>query len=503
MEKLIKIIADIENLERENMTPILSQLGQDFDGDLIQKDIAESNPDLINVFTVYSLDGKLLGYFRFNFKNENEIIVKSIQISKSANSIFVIRQLLKLAYNFLHYYDYPENLKIVTWVHNINTKSISLQESLGFMFEDSNRDAMKYFTTKKKLKDKLISLGFNRTFTPYTHPGLMPIRVLQYNIIRNIENHKTNRLEELKKMVLDNKILPGIKYKINNEKLKPIHVDPIKKQIVVEEQFLAFLWSFIYSTFVINEEGIQIPTIHNGGVFSGNIDTSRQITKRAFQLFNWCVKLPVGFNFWPLHLPNPEILHSAEEQFYCEKVNGIFQDTVTYLINHEIAHLLNNHWEVLEEIKLKDNKDRTLDEKLFYQQVEGEADVYARETMVDLSVSDDEKLLKGISIIYANLASFFLLDHPKNLEDQLHPDLDIRLSNTLDYLCFQDAKNRDYSFMLGFMVLHYFFHHHKEKLEMVELKFTFPVEFNNGEDCFNHALNFVNTLKERYLELRN
>ena len=44
MEKLLKISIDIENLERENMTPILSEMGMNFDPKEIQDDIAQNNP---------------------------------------------------------------------------------------------------------------------------------------------------------------------------------------------------------------------------------------------------------------------------------------------------------------------------------------------------------------------------------------------------------------------------------------------------------------------------
>lgn len=503
MEKLLKIITDIENLERENMTPILSEMGQHFDPQKIQDDIVQNNPGLANTYVVYSRQHELLGYFRYNQDGENSIIVKSIQVSKDSNKWFVVKKLLQIAYTVLYYSTYLDSLKITSWVFNHNLKSIKFQESLGFKYDSATKDAIKYSTTKKQLLDKLAGLGLKMNFTPYTHPGLFPVRVLQHNLIHTIENHTSNRIEELRTIIKEGKIKPGIKYGISNGKFKSIQIDPEEKVIKVEEQFLAFLWSFIYSTFVIYEEGIQTPSIKNGGTFTGHIDNSKPITKRAFQLFDWSIALPVNFNFWPMKLANPEAYHTAEEQFYCEKVNGIYQRTVAYLCNHEIAHLVNNHWEVLKNIKLTPEKNRTQAQKDLYKEIEGDADAYARQILVDLANNDNTKLIDGVSIIYAHLASFFLLNHPKDLMDNLHPDLDIRLSNTLDYLNFDEPQNKDYVYLLGYMILHYFFTKWESELENIEMVYTFPLEYNKPKDCFDYALDFINQVKEKYIELEN
>ena len=94
-----------------------------------------------------------------------------------------------------------------------------------------------------------------------------------------------------------------------------------------------------------------------------------------------------------------------------------------------------------------------------------------------------------------------MLNHPSGLSDNLHPDVDVRLSHTIEYLSLQEDHNIDYVYMLGFMILHYLFIHWKEELTLVSLDYNFPTDFSNPKDCFNHALAFIDSIKERYAEL--
>lgn len=501
MEKLIKIISDIHDLESENMTPILSEMGIEFDGEAIQKDIAENNPGLINVYVVYSLTDTLLGYFRFHPDGENKIIVKSFQVSKKSVSSYSIRRLIHIAYTALYYSNYEDNLEITSWVFKHNNKSINLHAKLGFKYVDANRDAIKYATTKKELLKVLGKMGFNNAFTPYSHPGLFPVRVLQQNLPHTIESHRSGRLETLRKAVAESKIDPGIKYRITNEYFGFIYADPKSKSIHIHETFLAFLWSFIYSTFVIYEEGVQVVSKIAGNQWDGKIDQSRPIVKRAIELFYWSISLPKDFSFWPLHLPNPEVSNNAEEQFYIGKVNGIFLKTATYLTNHEIGHLINKHWNILEGIKMKKSSERSTEEKLIYKEIEADADSYAREILVDSLADDGEKLIDGISIVYAHLASLFAIKHPMHLMDDLHPDLDTRLSHAVESLGLIEEQNKDYIYLMGAIVSQIFLITSQDELSKINMTLKIESSFGTSQEYFSYILNFIDKIKEEYIRL--
>jgi hypothetical protein len=501
MEKLIKIISDIHDLESENMTPILSEMGVAFNGEDIQKDIAENNPGLINVYVVYSSTDNLLAYFRYHPDGENKIIVKSFQISKKTEIPYAIRRLINIAYTALYYSNYEDNLEIISWVFKHNTKSINLHAKLGFKYVDANRDAIKYSTTKKEFLKVLEKIGFNATFTPYSHPGLFPVRILQQNLPHTIESHRSGRLQTLRDAVTEGKINPGIKYRITNEYFGFIYADPKTKSIHVHETFLAFLWSFIYSTFVIYEEGVQEVSKIAGNMWDGKIDESRPIVKRAIELFYWSISLPKGFSFWPLHLPNPEVSNNAEEQFYIGKVNGIFLKTATYLTNHEIGHLINKHWEILEGIKMKKSSERSTEEKLIYKEIEADADSYAREILVDSLADDGEKLIDGISIVYAHLASLFAIKHPMYLMDDLHPDLDTRLSHAVEALGLVEDQNKDYIYLIGAIVSQQFLATSENELLLINMPLRIESSFGTSQEYFNYLLDFIDKIKEEYIRL--
>ena len=204
-----------------------------------------------------------------------------------------------------------------------------------------------------------------------------------------------------------------------------------------------------------------------------------------------------------MSLPNPEIFYSAEEQFYITKVNGIYLKTVTYLVNHEIAHLVNDHINVLRplNLKLKNRTPLTDDEKVTYKTIESEADVYAREEMVDQTDDEDEKLKIGLSIVFAHCASLFVHKHPSSIAETIHPDTDDRLFHSLEFLNFQKQENIDYIYLIGAISLNLFFDSNKEEFDKINFKLPVPKEIEDPKDYFNECLKIVDSIKQEYERL--
>jgi hypothetical protein len=404
MEKLIKISLDILELEELNMKTILAHHGILFDEKNLMMDIAKYNSGLYNLFCYYSEKDVLLGYFRYNFDEEKNIVIRSIQINLTKKNPNVLRAFLYMAHRILQNSAIDDKTKIYAWVNVSNAKSFKLLEHLGFKFETGHKDATKFSTTKKDLVFKLKKMDIDKMFSQQDFPGQYPIRVLKHNLPHTIIMHKPEKKEKLEKAIADGVINPKIDYVIS-KKFGLIKIDGDTKQITINEQFLAFLWSFIYSTFVIVEEGVQTKVLTSGSnLWDGKIDNSRPIVIRAQELYIWSKNLPKAFSLWPMQLPNPEVFYTAEEQFYINKVNGIYLKAATYLANHEFGHLVNKHIDTLKIFNQKGHTNLTEEEKNIYKTIEGEADLYAREEMVSQDDDEGMKLINGLSIVLAHCA---------------------------------------------------------------------------------------------------
>jgi len=302
------------------------------------------------------------------------------------------------------------------------------------------------------------------TFLQSTHPGNMAIRVLQYNVIHHFENVRDDALEKHKEWVNTGKIQPGIKWLIEKEKVSTPYADCISKEIAIQEVFLSYIWAITYSLFVINEEAIQKKMI--AGQWNGVVDLNTPLLENAEKLFNWALSLTDKYSDWDKNLPNPEIQNTNEEKFYAGKVNGIFLDTIGFILFHECCHLVNGHCEFIKKVGSKNLSQLTEMEKENYKALENEADVFAIESLIASTDPNKHKLIKGLSIVLANISLLFIVKHPQQLKSVTHPDVDTRLHNCLEYLG-HDLPVFDYVWYLACFACRIFFgfHHISIKAE--------------------------------------
>jgi len=168
-----------------------------------------------------------------------------------------------------------------------------------------------------------------------------PISLLWGNIIHTFENIDDSSLNEHKKQTDIGSISKLISYDLGHQKVKLPYANKETREINLQETYLAYLWSLIYSIFVMYEEGIQKPLINK--TFDGSLNFDTPILKRAKLLYDWSISLTNQWSEWNEELPNPKRNSSDKERFYAEKTNGIFQYAVTYLMFHEFAHLTLKH----------------------------------------------------------------------------------------------------------------------------------------------------------------
>lgn len=299
-------------------------------------------------------------------------------------------------------------------------------------------------------------------FSQSTHPGNMPIRVLQNNVIHHFENIRDDSLSRHIEWVKKGKIQPGIKWLIEKKKVRTPYADCCSKEIVIQEVFLSYIWAITYALVVIYEEAIQKKIIK--GEWNGIIELDTPILNDAEKLFIWALSLTDEYSDWVLNLPNPEIQKSEQENFYAEKINGIFLDIIVFILFHECCHLVNDHCDFRKRIGNKSLSELTAEEKQSYKELENEADIFAIESMVWIADPNQYKLIKGLSIVLANIALLFVLKHPKMVKSATHPDVDTRLHNCLEYLG-QDLPTYDYVWYLACFACRLFFGFHSIPLK--------------------------------------
>jgi hypothetical protein len=321
-------------------------------------------------------------------------------------------------------------------------------------------------------------------FSQSTHPGNMPIRVLQNNVIYHFENIRDDALGRHKEWVKKGKIQPGIKWLIEKEKVRTPYADCDSKEIAIQEVFLSYIWVITYALVVIYEEAIQKKMME--GKWSGLIKVNTPILQDAEKLFIWALSLTDNYSDWDRNLPNPEIQKTDNERFYAGKINAIFLDVIVFILFHECCHLVNDHCNFLRRIGIKSLSELTDEEKQIYKALENEADLFAIESIISTTDSDQYNLSSGLSIVLANISLLFVLKHPKMVKSVTHPDVDTRLHNCLECLG-HDLPTYDYVWYLACFACRLFFGFH-----------NVPVEFelaNGSIELFNRYLTVFDGIK--------
>ncbi len=296
-------------------------------------------------------------------------------------------------------------------------------------------------------------------FSQETHPGNMPIRVLQYNITSHFETIRDDILNMHKENIDKGKVKAGISYIIFDDKIITPKAKLDSKEIIIQENFLSYIWAIAYSLFVIYENAIQKKMIE--GKWKGILELDTPLLQNAIKLFNWAINLKDNNSIWPVSLPNPENPNNEEEKWWIEKVNGIFLDSVTYILFHEYAHLTNNHIDFIYRVREMQYYELSENEKATFKEIENEADIFAVETIIKNYDSEKYKLHKGIAIVIANISLLFLLRTPKEIKQPKHPDVDIRIFNALNRIGIDEKKSTDYLWYFACISCKIFFDIHK------------------------------------------
>lgn len=282
-----------------------------------------------------------------------------------------------------------------------------------------------------------------------------PITVLWGNIVHAFENADEFSIEMHRKATGSGRLSKSIAYDNRKNKIRTPYASLETRQINLQETYLSHLWAFIYSVFVMYEEGIQKPLINN--TFDGALKFDTPLLQRAKALFDWSVSLTDKYIEWDESLPNPRTHHSEQEKFFSEKVNGIFQDAVAYLMFHEFAHLTQKHDSFFLGVDMRGLSTTELAERI---QIENEADQYAFDMLIKATDDEKQKWIKGLSILFVMCSALLIVPQKHNIKQRTHPDLDNRLLNILIKLDLKTEKAQFYCWYLcGFAVRFFLLKH--------------------------------------------
>ncbi|MFA6016391.1 MAG: phage exclusion protein Lit family protein [Gallionellaceae bacterium] len=307
-----------------------------------------------------------------------------------------------------------------------------------------------------------------------------PITVLWGNIVHTFENVDASSLRMHRAVTHSGKLSESINYDNGKEKVRPPSADTKTREIYVQETYLAHLWAYIYSVFVMYEEGVQKPLINN--TFDGSLTFETELLERAKTLFDWAVSLTREYSEWDEKLPNPRTHNSDKEKLYAEKVNGIFQHAVTYLMFHEFAHLTQGHDSFF--IGMGDLSDADIAERI---QIENEADQYAFNMLIKDHGDEKQRWTKGLSILFVIFSALLITSKARNIKQKSHPDLDNRILNVLHGLNLKTEEAQFYCWYLCSFAVKFFLLKHNINVR--------SGEFETAQDAFFYYLDLLDEIK--------
>lgn len=309
-----------------------------------------------------------------------------------------------------------------------------------------------------------------------------PITALWGNIVQTFEQIDDTSIAKHLQAINSGLLNREIDYDNGTEVAKAPHADLSTKKIYLQETYLEHLWSFIYSVFVIYEEGVQKPLINN--TLSGEIDFDSDVLKRAMKLYDWSISLSDNKSKWDLSLPNPRSHANGLEKFYAEKVNGIFQKAVAYVLFHEFCHLTQGHESYYLGFKLCGLTDEDYADRI---QIENEADTFAFNMIVNSNDDEKARWVNGLSILFVKCSSLLLTTSLSRIKQRSHPDLDTRLHATLARLDLESEQSQFYCWYLCCLAINFYLLKHGVTREQTT--------YETAEECFFAYLDQLDEIK--------
>ncbi len=304
-----------------------------------------------------------------------------------------------------------------------------------------------------------------------------PIKKLKGNILKDFQEIGS-KAELLKSSIAAGKFSPGILYDAACSVVRGPYADLDTNEIYLQETYLSYLWSFIYSTLVIFEEGVHKPLTK--GITSKYLDFSPPIISRARELFDWAKSLTITYSEWDNSLPSPCFYNDDKEEFYGLKAKNLFSKGVSYLLFHELSHLILDHKAY--------KKSKASEHSIL--ELEKEADNFAFDILIDCYGDENEKVTNGYAIALTMCSNLFIIKNFNTILQNKHPDPDSRIFNVVTRLDLESDDYTQYIYHLCSTLLRIFLIlTGKEDPTKAHL-------FSTARDSFNYYLDRIAELKD-------
>jgi len=261
-------------------------------------------------------------------------------------------------------------------------------------------------------------------FNPSTHEGVLPVRVLQFNMLKWFEEVSPTLLEEVLGEVNYRGLQRGIGYHIAIAPITDAAEIDGKKKIHLYENYLQFLWGVSYAITTLFQEGFVKPV--KAGTYTGVTDLSDPFVRKAYAVFDASIELFTKCDPSKHYaLPNPEKETPLDVKLI-RQVNGVFSAASAFILMHEVGHQFFGH---LDDLPVTDDylKDKGQYEDEFA------ADDYALEWLQKGKAPSDVLDDTNAMGVIAAMTTFLLMD-PQLTGDDEHPPPHMRMTHALEEL---------------------------------------------------------------------
>ena len=188
-------------------------------------------------------------------------------------------------------------------------------------------------------------------------------------------------------------------------------IDGFRKVIVIEESFLSFIWTTIFSTIIDFDEFIQKPVLGK--------PEDKVAQKKSRNLFNYGISLLTTYSEWDTEILENPAKHDKNYENYVNITTMYFQYAFMFIILHEFSHGLMGHDVPFQE---KDSLEKITDEF--------DADLFAFKLLLKSTLLEEEYKFKRDGAILG-LCCILMIDSGKSIEN--YPETAERIKALLEF----------------------------------------------------------------------
>ena len=223
---------------------------------------------------------------------------------------------------------------------------------------------------------------------------------------------------------------PGIRIVTASEKIRTPYADPFTREIVLQQNFLCYLWAICYCMNAFNRMAFEQALDHK--LISLNRSPEAPVINR---MFDWAIGLGTAHENWPEELPKPG--GSAQ---WVKETDSVFLFAVRYIMYHEVAHLI-FHRGSLELLSRHRSGQLSAEDRRRFVNMENQADDYAIDITLEVFPDEQYRYMNMLGGIIALLSMFFLRADDDLRGGKKHPDTDERLKRLLRRVKFDQPEH--------------------------------------------------------------